>query len=178
MTSTNTLRILGIDPGTARCGYGVIDVSEKTGQISWVAHGCIETDKLLRDCERLNRVFNDIMGLIEEYRPNQVSIELLFMFHNQKTVMKIAEARGVILLACAQKGLALQTFEYTPMQVKLAVTGYGRSEKKEVVEEVKKALNPNRNLGSGKKDGFDDAADALAVAMAHYHNYVENAPHL
>lgn len=168
------MRILGIDPGTARCGYGVIDVLDKDGSFSWVAHGCNETDKLLRDSERLNKVFNDIIYLIDKYRPDQVALELLFMFNNQKTVMKISEARGVILLACAKKGLALQTFEYTPMQVKLAVTGYGRSDKKEVVEEVKKALCPGRNVSSGKKDGFDDAADALAVAMAHYHKYVEN----
>lgn len=167
------MRILGIDPGSARCGWGVIDIAQKDGAITWVAHGCIETDKLMRDCERLNRVFNDIMSLIERYKPNQVSLELLFMFNNQKTVMKISEARGVILLACAKKGLALQTFEYTPMQVKLAVTGYGRSDKKQVIEEVIKAVNPQRNVGSKKKDGFDDAADALAVAMAHFHKYVE-----
>jgi len=169
----NELRILGIDPGTARCGWGVIDVSEKDCSLTWVAHGCIQTDKLKRDSERLNRVFNDIMNLIEKFKPDQVAVELLFMFHNQKTVMKISEARGVILLACAKKGLALQTFEYTPIQVKLAVTGYGRSEKKEVLKEVIKALNPGRNISSGKKDGFDDAADALAVAMAHFHKYVE-----
>jgi crossover junction endodeoxyribonuclease RuvC len=167
------LRILGIDPGSARCGWGVIDIDEKDGAITWVSHGCIETDKLMRDCERLNRVFNDIMSLIEEYKPDQISLELLFMFNNQKTVMKISEARGVILLACAKKGLALQTFEYTPMQVKLAVTGYGRSDKKQVIEEVIKAVNPQRNVGSKKKDGFDDAADALAVAMAHFHKYIE-----
>jgi len=167
------MKILGIDPGTARCGYGVIDVNEENGSISWIAHGCIETDKLMRDCERLNRVFNDIMSLIDKFQPDQVAVELLFMFHNQKTVMKISEARGVILLACAKKSLALQTFEYTPMQVKLAVTGYGRSEKKEVIAEVVKALRPGRDISSGKKDGFDDAADALAVAMAHFHKYVE-----
>ncbi len=167
------MKILGIDPGSARCGYGVIEVSEKDGSISWIAHGCIVTDKLMRDCERLNRVFNDIMSLIDKFEPDQVSIELLFMFNNQKTVMRIAEARGVILLACAKKGMALQTFEYTPMQVKLAVTGYGRSDKKQVIEEVEKALKPARNVSKGKKDGFDDAADALAVAMAHYHKYVE-----
>jgi len=167
------MRILGIDPGTARCGYGVIDVSEKDGKISWVSHGCIETDKLKTAAERLNRVFNDIMSLIDKFKPDQVAVELLFMFHNQKTVMKISEARGVILLACAKKSLALQTFEYTPMQVKLAVTGYGRSEKKEVIAEVIKALRPGRDISSGKKDGFDDAADALAVAMAHYHRYIE-----
>jgi len=167
------LRILGIDPGSARCGWGVIDITEEKGQPAWVAHGCIETEKTMEACEKLNRVFNDIMSLIEQYKPNMVSLELLFMFNNQKTVMKIAEARGVILLACAKKGLALQTFEYTPMQVKLAVTGYGRSDKKQVMEEVIKALNPQRNISSGKKDGFDDAADALAVAMAHFHKYIE-----
>ncbi|MCL5407212.1 MAG: crossover junction endodeoxyribonuclease RuvC [Patescibacteria group bacterium] len=167
------MRILGIDPGSARCGWGVIDVSESDGALSWVAHGCIETDKLMRDSERLNRVFNDIISLIAQYKPDQIAIELLFMFNNQKTVMKISEARGVILLACAKSELALQTFEYTPMQVKLAVTGYGRSDKKEVMAEVIKALNPQRNISSGKKDGFDDAADALAVAMARYHKYIE-----
>lgn len=167
------MRILGIDPGTARCGFGVIDVSEKDGSMTWVAHGCNETDKLKTDSERLNRVFNDIINLIEKYQPNHIAIELLFISNNQKTAMRIAEARGVILLACAKKGLALQTFEYTPPQVKLAVTGYGRSEKKEVWEEVIKALNPGRNISSSKKDGFDDAADALALAIAHYHKYVE-----
>lgn len=88
--------------------------------------------------------------------------------------MRIAEARGVILLACAKKGLALQVFQYTPPQVKMAVTGYGRSEKQQVWEEVIKALNPGRNVSSSKKDGFDDAADALALAMAHYHKYIES----
>jgi crossover junction endodeoxyribonuclease RuvC len=167
------MRILGIDPGTARCGFGVIDVSQSDGSLSWVAHGCIQTDKLKTDAERLNRVFNDIISLIEKYEPDQVAVELLFIFKNQKTAIKIAEARGVILLACAKKGLALQTFEYTPLQVKMAVTGYGRSEKKDVLDEVKKALEPPKELGSGKKAGFDDAADALALAIAHYHKYVD-----
>lgn len=167
------MRILGIDPGTARCGFGVIDVSEVDGSLTWIAHGCNETDKLKTDAERLNRVFNDIINLIEKYQPNHVAIELLFISNNQKTAMRIAEARGVILLACAKKGLALQTFEYTPPQVKLAVTGYGRSEKKEVWEEVIKALNPGRNISSKKQDGFDDAADALALAIAHFHRYVD-----
>ncbi len=167
------MRILGIDPGTARCGWGVIDVSKKDGKMSWVTHGCIETDKLKTDAERLNRVFNDIMSIIERYQPDQVAVELLFIFKNLKTATKIAEVRGVILLACAKKSLALQTFEYTPLQVKLAVTGYGRSDKKEVVKEVSEALRPGRDLGLGKKTGFDDAADALAVAMAHYHKYIE-----
>lgn len=169
----DSLRILGIDPGTARCGWGVIDISQRDGALSWIAHGCIETDKLKKDSERLNRVFNDTMSLIDKFKPDQVAVELLFIFHNQKTAMKIAEARGVILLACAKKGLALQTFEYTPLAVKMAVTGYGRSEKKEVLIEVDKALRPARNIGRGRKEGFDDAADALAVAMAHYHKYVE-----
>jgi crossover junction endodeoxyribonuclease RuvC len=166
------LRILGIDPGSARCGWGVIDIDKVNGKVLHVAHGCIETDKLLRDAERLNRVFNDIINLIGEYKPDQISIELLFMFNNQKTVMRIAEARGAILLACAKSELALQVFEYTPMQVKRAVTGYGKSDKKAVIAEVKNTF-PECAVSVGKKDGFDDAADALAVAMAHYHRYVE-----
>jgi len=166
------LRILGIDPGTTRCGYGIIDILED-GVPTWVKHGCIENSKLSTTSERLTTVHRNICDLIEDYKPDQISIELLFMFNNQKTVMKIAEARGVILLACAQKGMGLQIFEYTPMQVKMAVTGYGRSSKEEVVQEVIKALNPPKGVSSKKKDGFDDAADALAVAMAHFHKYVE-----
>jgi crossover junction endodeoxyribonuclease RuvC len=169
------LRILGIDPGTARCGWGVMDVSKKNGDIAYVKHGCIVTDKFQTDADRLKRLFHEILFLLEEYKPDQVSLELLFMFHNQKTVMKIAEARGVILLACAQKDLALQTFEYTPMQVKMAVTGYGRSDKKKVVEEVQNWLQSSCHVSFSKKDGFDDAADALAVALAHYHKYIENS---
>ncbi|MEI6039834.1 MAG: crossover junction endodeoxyribonuclease RuvC [Candidatus Berkelbacteria bacterium] len=165
------MRILGIDPGTTRCGWGVIDVDKKDGKVAYVAHGCIESDKLTNTQERLMTVFRNVSNLIVDYKPDQVSLELLFMFNNQKTVMKISEARGVILLACGQNGMMHQTYEYTPMQVKMAVTGYGRSDKKQVVEEVKKAF-PEASVSGGKKDGFDDAADALAVAMAHFHKYV------
>ena len=167
------MRILGIDPGTARCGWGVIDVEKKDGRVSYVKHGCIESDKLINTQERLMKVYRNICNLIQEYKPDQISLELLFMFNNQKTVMKISEARGVILLACGQNGMANSTYEYTPGQVKLAVTGYGRSDKKQVVEEVKKAF-PEAAVSRGKKDGFDDAADALAVAMAHFHKYIED----
>lgn len=167
------LRILGIDPGTARCGWGVIDVDKKTGRVAYVKHGCIESDKMINTQDRLVKVHRNICNLILEYKPDQVSLELLFMFNNQKTVMKISEARGVILLACGQNGLQNNTFEYTPGQVKLAVTGYGRSDKKMVVEEVKKAF-PEAAVSKSKKDGFDDAADALAVAMAHFHKYVDD----
>lgn len=167
------MRILGIDPGTTRCGWGVIDVDKKDGKVSYVAHGCIESDKLTNTQERLMTVFRNVSNLIIDYKPDNISIELLFMFNNLKTVMKISEARGVILLACAQNGMMYHTYEYTPIQVKLAVTGYGRSDKKQVVEEVKNAF-PEAAVSKNKKDGFDDAADALAVAMAHYHKYVND----
>lgn len=167
------MRILGIDPGTTRCGYGVIDIEAKEGKPVWVAHGCIENSKLSSTAERLTTVYRNISNLIIDYKPDFISLELLFMFNNQKTVMKISEARGVILLACAHNGMDTQVFEYTPMQVKCAVTGYGKSSKEEVVQEVINALNPPKAVSSKKKDGFDDAADALAVAMAHYHKYIE-----
>ena len=167
------MRILGIDPGTTRCGYGVIDVSGAKGQPVWVAHGCIESDKLTTTTQRLTTVYRNIDNLIKEYKPDVVSIELLFMFNNQKTVMKISEARGVILLACAHNDFDSQIFEYTPMQVKCAVTGYGKSDKKQVLEEIGKIF-PQIKVSKGKKDGFDDAADALAVAMAHYHKYIND----
>lgn len=171
------MRILGIDPGTTRCGYGVIDIDAASGKPVWVAHGCIENSKLSTTCERLTTVYRNISDFIAQYKPDYISLELLFMFNNQKTVMKISEARGVILLACAHNGMDAQVFEYTPMQVKLAVTGYGKSSKDEVVAEVIKALNPPKGVSSKKKDGFDDAADALAVAMAHFHKQVENGLH-
>lgn len=166
------MRILGIDPGTARCGWGVIDVSAADGKVKYVAHGCINGDKITNTQERLITVYRNIVNLIQDYKPDHVSLELLFLFNNQKTVMKISEARGVILLACGHSGLQDLTFEYTPMQVKQAVTGYGKSDKKQVLEEVKNAF-PEAAVSQSKKDGFDDAADALAVAMAHFHKYVE-----
>jgi crossover junction endodeoxyribonuclease RuvC len=150
----------------------VIDVSKKDGAITYVKHGCIESNKMVDTQDRLVKIHRNICNLILEYKPDHISIELLFMFNNQKTVMKISEARGVILLACGQNGMTHNTFEYTPMQVKMAVTGYGRSDKKQVVEEVKKTF-PEAAVSHGKKDGFDDAADALAVAMAHFHKYIE-----
>lgn len=154
------MRILGIDPGTTRCGYGIIDVDPKK-DFRYVHYGCITSDGHTTDGQRLNRIFIDISRLIDEYSPNHIAIESLFFFSNQKTATKIAEARGVILLAAHKKNI--ETYEYTPQQVKLAVTGYGRSDKKEVQEEVKKALG----LEAVPKP--DDAADGLALAIAHFH---------
>lgn len=161
------MRILGIDPGTTRCGFGIIDVDPpakggvKHKDFVHVDHGCIASDSHTTDGQRLNRVYIDISSVIDEFQPNHIAIESIFFFSNQKTATKIAEARGVLLLAAHKKNI--ETFEYTPQQVKLAVTGYGRSEKKEVKEEVKKALGLSEPLKS------DDAADALAVAIAHFH---------
>jgi crossover junction endodeoxyribonuclease RuvC len=157
------MRILGIDPGTTRCGFGIIDVDPKKDFVH-VNHGCIESNKETTDGQRLNRVYIDISSVMDEFKPNHIAIESIFFFSNQKTATKIAEARGVLLLAAHKKNI--ETFEYTPQQVKLAVTGYGRSEKKEVQEEVRKAFN----MEEAPKD---DAADALAVAIAHFHKMQE-----
>lgn len=154
------MRILGIDPGTVRCGYGIIDVG-KGKDFEYVACGCIESDKTTTDGQRLNRVFIDINSIIDEFQPTHIAIESLFFFSNLKTATKVAEARGVLLLAAHKK--KIETFEYTPQQVKLAVTGYGRSDKKEVQEEVRKAF------GFKEVPKPDDVADALAVAVAHFH---------
>ena len=154
------MRILGVDPGTTRCGFGIIDVV-KIGDFVHVRNGCIESDKSTTDGQRLNRVFIDISSIIDEFKPTHLAIESLFIFRNLKTATKVAEARGVILLAAYKKNL--ETFEYAPQQVKLAVTGYGRSDKKEVQEEVKKAL------GLHEVPKPDDAADGLAIAIAHFH---------
>lgn len=154
------MRILGIDPGTTRCGFGIIDVDPKSDFVH-IDHGCIESAGHTTDGQRLNRVYIDIGSVMDEFKPDHIGIESLFFFSNQKTATKIAEARGVILLAAHKK--RIETFEYAPQQVKLAVTGYGRSDKKEVQEEVRKAL------GLSEPPKPDDAADGLAIAIAHFH---------
>jgi crossover junction endodeoxyribonuclease RuvC len=149
--------ILGIDPGYGRLGWGLID-GEKV-----VAYGCFETSKNLAEAKRLAQLFKDLTKLLKKYRPKAVSVEDLFFFKNQTTAIKVAEARGIILLA-AEK-LNIPTFSYSPLQVKMAVTGYGRAEKSQVQQMTKSIL---------KLDAIprpDDAADALAIALTHSFTY-------
>jgi len=151
------IRILGLDPGTATTGWGVI--VEKKKQPHLEAFGCIETDKNKDNTSRLREISSDLKKIIVQYKPVEVAIEDLFFFKNLKTAIKVAQARGVLILTCANEDVSV--FEYTPLQVKQALTGYGRAEKKQIQIMVKNILKL-KNIPKP-----DDAADALAVAVCH-----------
>ena len=149
--------ILGIDPGYALLGYGII---EKIGNtIKVLDYGVIETTKKDTIPVRLKIIYDGVKYLIEKYKPQAIAMEELFFQHNQTTVINVAQARGVISLASVEGCSKL--YEYTPMQIKQALTGYGKAEKKQVQYMVKAILN----LKEIPKP--DDAADALAVAITH-----------
>lgn len=153
------MRVLGIDPGYAIVGWGVV---EYTGnRFSPVGYGAVCTDKNTPFEQRLIEIYDGVQAVCREYRPEALAIEKLYYQHNQTTVIGVAEARGVILLAAAQAGVPI--YEYTPMQVKQAVTGYGKAVKKQIQEMTRILLH----LESVPKP--DDTADALAMAIAHCH---------
>lgn len=155
---TKTIRILGIDPGTATVGFGVVDFSAPNSFV-YVASGVISTPKTLPAGARLQMIREDILSIFDEYRPDQTSVEALFFFKNAKTVMPVAQARGVILEALST--VAHTPGEYTPMQVKLQISGYGKAEKIDVQWAVA------RLLGLDEIVKPDDASDALAIAVCH-----------
>ena len=131
------MRILGIDPGYAILGYGVLD---KIGnKFVTVAYGSITTDSKMEMPERLVALYDGLTGIIQTYKPDEASIEELFFNNNAKTAILVGEARGVAVLACAKQGLKIS--EYTPLQIKQALVGYGRADKKQVQAMVKAILN-------------------------------------
>jgi len=151
------MRILGIDPGTARTGYGVVDALDSGVQS--VTYGCICTDKNTAKEKRLQILHEKVSELLSMHHPDVMAQELLFFSKNSKTAMVVGEARGVILLAAAQSNVPV--CEYTPLQVKGSLSGYGRSSKDEIREMVK------LHLGLSAIRSTDDAADALAIALCH-----------
>lgn len=151
--------ILGIDPGIAIVGYGVVEYIK--GKFRLIAMGSIETPAGIDVEERLQMVYDDMCELIDTYRPDEMAIEELFFNTNQKTAIAVAEARGVILLSAVQRKVPIS--EYTPLQVKQSVVGYGRAEKKQVITLVGMILG----MENGPK--LDDTADALALAICHAH---------
>ena len=146
--------ILGIDPGTATTGFGVI---EKGKNLKCVGYGQIQTSSSLPTAERLKILNKELNKLIKKYQPKALAVENIYFFKNLKTAMPVSQAKGVILLTAAKKNVPV--YEFTPLQAKMTVVGYGRAEKKQVQEMVKIALN----LENIPKP--DDAADALAVAI-------------
>jgi len=154
------MRILGVDPGTVVTGYGVID--EEDQRLFFVASGGISTSSKFSVSKRLKKIFDELTIVIEDYQPRAVVVENTFVAKNMQTALKLGQARGVALLAAEQAGLAV--FEYTPMQVKLAVTGYGAASKIQVQGMVHKLLKLSRIPDS------HHAADALAAAICHLHS--------
>jgi len=153
------LIILGIDPGIAIVGWGVLRY--ENGRFTPLAYGSIQTKAGQKVEDRLYQVYEGLRAIIEKYHPDVMSIEELFWNTNQKTGIVVAEARGVILL-CA-RAANIPIFEYTPLQVKQAIVGYGRAEKKQVITMV------TAFLGLREPPKPDDTADALAIAICHGH---------
>ena len=154
------MRILGIDPGLAIVGWGVVDYAGS--RFRTVAYGSIQTPAGMRTEERLARIFDGMNELIDKYHPDEMAVEELFFNTNITTGISVAEARGEILAAAEKKGVRMQ--EYTPLQVKQSVVGYGRAEKKQVITMVAMLL------GLKEAPKPDDTADALAIAICHAHS--------
>lgn len=151
------MRILGIDPGIAIVGYGIIDVVGNKNIV--LDYGAITTDSDMQFPYRLEKIYRDLDEIIKKYEPEDVAFEELFFNKNVKTAITVGQARGVEVL-CAKMN-SKEIFEYTPLQIKQAVVGYGRAEKKQVQEMVKFMLHLNEIPKP------DDVADALAVAITH-----------
>lgn len=151
------MRILGIDPGTATTGYGIIDVVE--GELTLVAYGAIETPAGDPPEQRLQSIFRQANALLAEYKPDRAAVEQLFFGRNITTAIAVGQARGVLLLALADAAIPMS--EYSPPKVKEAVTGYGKADKAQMQLMVRHLLDLQETPHP------DDAADALAVAITH-----------
>ena len=160
------MRILGIDPGFATVGFGLAEAER--GQVHMVTYGAITTPAGLPLSRRLYQIGTDMEDLISQLKPDVISIEELFFNTNITTGIAVAHGRGVILYAAEKCGIPL--YEYTPSQVKLAVTGYGKAEKRQVMEMTKRLLK----LKSVPRP--DDAADALALALCHARSFTSRIP--
>ncbi len=153
------MRVLGIDPGTATTGYAVVE--EEAGRLTLVTMGVISTPAKTPLPTRLQQIYRELLTLVSEHQPDASAVEELFFSRNARTAMSVGHARGVTLLALAEAGLSIA--EYTPMQVKQAVTGYGNADKRQVQEMVRMLL------ALADLPRPDDAADAAAVAICCLH---------
>ena len=152
--------VLGIDPGYAIVGCGVVEY--QNNHFRMLHYGAVTTEAHTPFNERLETIYNGVLALMQTFRPQAMAIEKLFFNTNQKTAIDVAQARGVLVLAAQQNRIPI--FEYTPLQVKQSVVGYGRAEKKQVQEMTRLLLNLE------KIPKPDDAADALAMAICHCHS--------
>ena len=151
------MRILGIDPGIAIVGYGVVD--KEGNRYKTIAYDAVTTKAHTPLEDRLEKVYNGVCEIIKEYKPDAMSIEELFFNNNAKTALTVGQARGVIILAAVQNHIPV--YEYTPLQVKQALTGYGRASKSQIQQMMKSML------GLTEVPKPDDVADALAIAVCH-----------
>lgn len=154
------MRILGIDPGFAITGYSVIDYVGNKFKL--ITAGAIETKAGLSFPVRLNKIYDDLNNIIQEYKPEAMAVEELFFNNNIKTGINVAQARGIVLVVGYKNGIS--TFEYTPLQVKQAVVGYGRADKKQVQKMVQSILKVE------KVPKLDDVTDSMAIAICHAHS--------
>ncbi|SHE47117.1 Holliday junction endonuclease RuvC [Seinonella peptonophila] len=154
------MRIMGIDPGLAIVGFGILD--QRGNMLKPVDFGCIKTETNLSLPTRLKQIYDACSIIMDEHQPDVVAVEKLFFNRNVTTAFTVGQARGVILLAAEEAGIPIT--EYTPLQVKMAVTGYGQAEKKQIQEMVKMLLSLPRIPKP------DDVADALAVAICEAHS--------
>lgn len=154
--------ILGVDPGSVITGYSIIK-KDKGQTLKVIDFGCINADKFLRTGERLKKIHQEIIKLIEKYKPNVMSVESVFFFKNLKTIIPVSQTKGVILLAAEEK--RLEVCEFTPLQMKMTIAGYGRAEKKQVIKMIKETVDvSNFDLKKNNRKK-DDAFDALGVAI-------------
>ena len=155
--------ILGIDPGTATTGYGIIKVTN--GSYEVVVFGLIETEKNGEPSIRLRKIYLQLNRIIKEQNPDVLAIEKIFFATNAKTAIRVGQAQGVMLLSAAKN--KTKVFEYAPGTIKKVITGNGRADKKEVQQSLRKVLGAKVRSKKGKKTHFDNSADALAVALCH-----------
>jgi len=151
------MKILGIDPGIGRCGFAVIESTGKDNKL--LISGCIVTNAGEEESQRLLEIKKDLQQIIKKWQPDTAAIESLFFITNEKTAISVGQARGVVLVTCAEAGL--KTMDITPLQVKMSVTGYGKADKKQMQEMVRVLL------GLKEAPKPDDCADALAAAICH-----------
>jgi crossover junction endodeoxyribonuclease RuvC len=156
------LIIVGVDPGFAIVGYGVLRY--EGNKFTTLDYGCVTTGPKTPFAERLLEIYESLGGILEKYKPDSAAVEALYFNTNTKTALNVAHGRGAVLLAAAKRFIPIA--EYTPLQVKMAVTGYGRGDKAQIQHMVRTILN----LSETPKP--DDVADALAVAICHAHSHV------
>lgn len=159
------MKIISIDPGYERVGIAVVEKEESNKEVL-IYSDCFKTSKELSISERLFLIGQEIDSLIKKYKPEAMAIETLFFQTNQKTAMAVSEARGVIIYQALLNKISV--FEYTPLQIKIAVTGYGKSDKKQVTSMVKNLIKIE------KKIKFDDEYDAIAVGLTHTASHKNN----